>query len=191
MTEITHVNEDLEDISDSIISEVTNCPSSITSINLHGNRLISISNITKITSCLIFLTDLNLSSNHLNDQLISELVYLPSLERLDLACNRFRSLYHMPFLPSLTELNVSYNTIDNLYGITENCPSLQILDVRCNRLNDWDAVRPISGLKHLKDIFLGQMIPINDIHHFEVQSLPQNGVCKDRQGFYFDLSFQP
>lgn len=92
-------------------------------VNLHANQLRSVAR----TPPLLNLVSLNLSSNHLHSFSLSSSSFsssstlrtspMPSLTHLDLSCNQITALdTTFPYLPSLQILLVPFNRIEDLEG---------------------------------------------------------------------------
>ena len=126
------------------------------SLNLHGNKLLSLHGLPKLS----LLRDLDLSSNEIVTCDLPELGQLPSLRSLDLSANRIDSLAALPFLPGLRSLSVAFNSLKSLAGVgSENVPDLESLDARGNFLAAAPQLRSLSSLTRLRALALGGRQP--------------------------------
>jgi hypothetical protein len=148
---VSHIGESLHSAAE--VPELHNNSSSITSLNLHSNR------ITRIDACvsrLVNLTALNLSSNSI--RAIESLSGLLHLTSLNLASNSLCELHGLAGLTALRQLNASYNAITCIAGISElhgSNGSLQQLNLQHNRLSSLQALAPLAGCLQLQQLKIG------------------------------------
>lgn len=154
MIEYTRINERITSLQE-IVKEIDD---NVEIINLHCNQLVSLEGLPHYQK----LVELTLSSNIISRHL-QELVYLPVLETLDLSANKISSLSQLPFLPSLKSLLIAFNQIECLDYIGENCPDLEYLDIRGNKLAHATDIYPITELKYIKSIDFGYGLKGNSI----------------------------
>jgi hypothetical protein len=148
---VSHIGEGLQSAAE--VPELHNNSSSITSLNLHSNR------ITRIDPCvsrLVNLTALNLSSNSIRViECLSGLLHLTSL---NLASNSLCELRGLAGLTALKQLNASYNAITCIAGISElhgSHGSLQQLNLQHNKLSSLQALAPLAGCLQLQQLKVG------------------------------------
>uniref|UniRef100_A0A8B9GRR7 Leucine-rich repeat and coiled-coil domain-containing protein 1 n=1 Tax=Astyanax mexicanus TaxID=7994 RepID=A0A8B9GRR7_ASTMX len=126
--------------------------SSITSVNLHCNRLSKIEGLTKAWH----IRHLDLSSNHISR--IEGLGALTSLRTLNLSCNSITKVEGLNGLTNVTRLNLSYNQINDLTGLlylhgTEY--KLKHLQLHGNHLDNINhLLQCMVGLRNLRDMTL-------------------------------------
>lgn len=150
-TYVSHIGEGLQSATE--VPELHNNSSSITSLNLHSNR------ITRIDPCvsrLVNLTALNLSSNSI--RAIACLSGLLHLTSLNLASNSLCELHGLAGLTALQQLNASYNAITCIAGISElhgSSGSLQQLNLQHNKLSSLQALAPLAGCLQLQQLKVG------------------------------------
>ncbi|KAG9273986.1 leucine-rich repeat and coiled-coil domain-containing protein 1 isoform X1 [Astyanax mexicanus] len=139
---------------DKDISSLLEVPlkSSITSVNLHCNRLSKIEGLTKAWH----IRHLDLSSNHISR--IEGLGALTSLRTLNLSCNSITKVEGLNGLTNVTRLNLSYNQINDLTGLlylhgTEY--KLKHLQLHGNHLDNINhLLQCMVGLRNLRDMTL-------------------------------------
>ncbi|KAI5627917.1 leucine-rich repeat and coiled-coil domain-containing protein 1 [Silurus asotus] len=124
----------------------------VTSLNLHCNRLSKIEGLTTAWR----LRHLDLSSNRIAR--IEGLGTLSSLRTLNLSCNSITKVEGLNGLVNLTRLNLAYNQINNLTGLlylhgTES--KLKHLQLHSNRLDNMNhLLQCMVGLHNLRDVTL-------------------------------------
>ncbi|XP_026791598.3 leucine-rich repeat and coiled-coil domain-containing protein 1 isoform X1 [Pangasianodon hypophthalmus] len=124
----------------------------ITSLNLHCNRLSKIEGLTTAWH----IRHLDLSSNHIAR--IEGLGALSSLRTLNLSCNSITKVEGLNGLVNLTRLNLAYNQINDLTGLlylhgTEY--KLKHLQLHSNRLDNMNhLLQCMVGLHNLRDVTL-------------------------------------
>uniref|UniRef100_A0A3B1JSB3 Leucine-rich repeat and coiled-coil domain-containing protein 1 n=1 Tax=Astyanax mexicanus TaxID=7994 RepID=A0A3B1JSB3_ASTMX len=139
---------------DKDISSLLEVPlkSSITSVNLHCNRLSKIEGLTTAWH----IRHLDLSSNHISR--IEGLGALTSLRTLNLSCNSITKVEGLNGLTNVTRLNLSYNQINDLTGLlylhgTEY--KLKHLQLHGNHLDNINhLLQCMVGLRNLRDMTL-------------------------------------
>ncbi|KAM9500756.1 leucine-rich repeat and coiled-coil domain-containing protein 1 isoform 1-T3 [Clarias gariepinus] len=144
--ELTLIDKDI-----SSILEVPLKPT-VTSLNLHCNRLSKIEGLTTAWH----IRHLDLSSNHIAR--IEGLGTLSSLRTLNLSCNSITKVEGLNGLVNLTKLNLAYNQINDLTGLlylhgTEY--KLKNLQLHSNRLDSMNhLLQCMVGLHNLRDVTL-------------------------------------
>ncbi|XP_053358752.1 leucine-rich repeat and coiled-coil domain-containing protein 1 [Clarias gariepinus] len=144
--ELTLIDKDI-----SSILEVPLNPT-VTSLNLHCNRLSKIEGLTTAWH----IRHLDLSSNHIAR--IEGLGTLSSLRTLNLSCNSITKVEGLNGLVNLTKLNLAYNQINDLTGLlylhgTEY--KLKNLQLHSNRLDSMNhLLQCMVGLHNLRDVTL-------------------------------------
>ncbi|XP_046884457.1 leucine-rich repeat and coiled-coil domain-containing protein 1 isoform X2 [Hypomesus transpacificus] len=139
---------------DKNISSLLEVPlsSSVTSLNLHCNRISRLEGLTSAWR----LRHLDLSSNHITR--IEGLGSLTSLRTLNLSCNLITKVEGLNGLVNLTRLNVSYNHISDLTGLLYLHGAeykLKHLSLHSNRLGSINQVlQCMLGLLSLREISL-------------------------------------
>ncbi|MCI4377661.1 hypothetical protein PGIGA_G00206060 [Pangasianodon gigas] len=124
----------------------------ITSLNLHCNRLSKIEGLTTAWH----IRHLDLSANHVAR--IEGLGALSSLRTLNLSCNSITKVEGLNGLVNLTRLNLAYNQINDLTGLlylhgTEY--KLKHLQLHSNRLDNMNhLLQCMVGLHNLRDVTL-------------------------------------
>ncbi|MCJ8731799.1 hypothetical protein PDJAM_G00203620 [Pangasius djambal] len=124
----------------------------VTSLNLHCNRLSKIEGLTTAWH----IRHLDLSSNHIAR--IEGLGALSSLRTLNLSCNSITKVEGLNGLVNLTRLNLAYNQINDLTGLlylhgTEY--KLKHLQLHSNRLDNMNhLLQCMVGLHNLSDVTL-------------------------------------
>ncbi|KAI5104052.1 leucine-rich repeat and coiled-coil domain-containing protein 1, partial [Silurus meridionalis] len=124
----------------------------VTSLNLHCNRLSKIEGLTTAWR----LRHLDLSSNRIAR--IEGLGTLSSLRTLNLSCNSITKVEGLNGLVNLTRLNLAYNQINDLTGLlylhgTES--KLKHLQLHSNRLENMNhLLQCMVGLHNLRDVTL-------------------------------------
>eukprot|EP00882_Tetradesmus_deserticola_P020142 GHRQ01021709.1.p1 GENE.GHRQ01021709.1~~GHRQ01021709.1.p1 ORF type:complete len:409 (+),score=143.19 GHRQ01021709.1:407-1633(+) len=150
---VSHISENLYSVAEVPELHNNNSSSSITSLNLHSNR------ITRIDACisrLVNLTSLNLSSNSI--RAIENLSGLLNLTSLNLASNSLCELQGLAGLTALRQLNASFNALTCIAGISElhgSHGSLQQLNLQHNRLSSLQALAPLAGCLQLQLLKVG------------------------------------
>ncbi|TMW62947.1 hypothetical protein Poli38472_005565 [Pythium oligandrum] len=117
--------------------------SSLEILNMNGNSLTSVGNLTHLTK----LEELDLSDNALTTV---EGLLPPNLTVLRLNGNRLTTLQHLSSAPSLNELYVHDNQLTAIDTIATQCPQLESLDLRNNRIRSGSVV--IAAMGPLKDV---------------------------------------
>uniref|UniRef100_A0A671L361 Leucine-rich repeat and coiled-coil domain-containing protein 1 n=1 Tax=Sinocyclocheilus anshuiensis TaxID=1608454 RepID=A0A671L361_9TELE len=127
---------------------------SISSLNLHCNRLTKIEGLTTAWH----IKHLDLSSNHICR--IEGLASLSSLCTLNLSCNLITKVEGLNGLTSLTRLNLAYNQINDLTGLLYLHGAeykLKYLQLHSNRLDSMNhLLQCMVGLQNLKDVTLSK-----------------------------------
>ncbi|KAI4872481.1 hypothetical protein NFI96_017472 [Prochilodus magdalenae] len=151
--------------------------SSITSVNLHCNRLSKIEGLTTAWH----IRHLDLSSNHISR--IEGLSSLSSLRTLNLSCNSITKVEGLSGLVNLTRLNLAYNQINDLTGLLRLHGAeykLKHLQLHSNRLDSMNhLLQCMVGLQNLKDVTLRMDGADNPVcshagyREMILQSLPQ------------------
>jgi hypothetical protein len=144
---------------DEVLKDLIQYQNSITLLNFHGNRLTGTRSFPRMPN----LRCINLSSNHIVSCDMRELPCFASLTSLDLSSNRIARIDDLPFLPGLENLYLSFNFIENLNSINENCPNIQKLDVRGNKLKAPVAFLPLQGCGSLTNLLLASKESPNPI----------------------------
>lgn len=128
--------------------------SSISSLNLHCNRLTKIEGLTTAWH----IRHLDLSSNHICR--IEGLASLSSLRTLNLSCNLITKVEGLDGLTNLTRLNLAYNQINDLTGLLYLHGAnykLKYLQLHSNRLDSMNhLLQCMVGLQNLKYITLSK-----------------------------------
>ncbi|XP_060730038.1 leucine-rich repeat and coiled-coil domain-containing protein 1 isoform X2 [Tachysurus vachellii] len=139
---------------DKNISSLLEVPlkSTITSLNLHCNRLSKIEGLATAWR----LRHLDLSSNHVAR--IEGLGALSSLRTLNLSCNNITKVEGLNGLVNLTRLNLAYNQINDLTGLLHLHGTefkLKHLQLHSNRLDNMNhLLQCMVGLHNLRDVTL-------------------------------------
>ncbi|XP_072544246.1 leucine-rich repeat and coiled-coil domain-containing protein 1 isoform X2 [Salminus brasiliensis] len=139
---------------DKDISSLLEVPlnSSITSVNLHCNRLSKIEGLTTAWH----IRHLDLSSNHISR--IEGLGGLTSLRTLNLSCNNITKVEGLNGLINVTRLNLSYNQINDLTGLLYLHGAeykLKHLQLHSNHLDSMNhLLQCMVGLRNLRDVTL-------------------------------------
>ncbi|KAL7876298.1 hypothetical protein AOLI_G00112610 [Acnodon oligacanthus] len=139
---------------DKDISSLSEVPlkSSITSLNLHCNRLSKIEGLTTAWH----IRHLDLSSNHISR--IEGLSALSSLRTLNLSCNSITKVEGLNGLVNLTRLNLAYNQISDLTGLLHLHGAeykLKHLQLHSNCLDSMNhLLQCMVGLRNLRDVTL-------------------------------------
>ncbi|KAI8824824.1 uncharacterized protein EV422DRAFT_234684 [Fimicolochytrium jonesii] len=126
-------------------------PHLVHGLYLHSNLLRTIE--ADVLGLFTSLTSLDLSSNLI--ECMKGLEATPGLVELNLSNNKIRRVEGLKSLYALRSLNLSFNQIKNLDGfqvIRGNRYSLEILDVKGNRIDDintLDDLRGCTSLRHL------------------------------------------
>ncbi|CAL8279493.1 unnamed protein product [Lota lota] len=151
--------------------------STVTSLNLHCNR---ISRIEALTSGG-HLRHLDLSSNHISR--IEGLASLTSLRTLNLSCNLIAKVEGLSGLVNLTRLNLSYNKINSLTGLLYLHGAnykLKQLSLHSNCLDSINhLLQCLLGVQSLREVTLsldGKGNPVCSLPAYRkvvMQSLPQ------------------
>ncbi|XP_073705761.1 leucine-rich repeat and coiled-coil domain-containing protein 1 [Garra rufa] len=127
---------------------------SVSSLNLHCNRLTKIEGLTTAWH----IRHLDLSSNHICR--IEGLASLSSLRTLNLSCNLITKLEGLNGLTNLTRLNLAYNQINDLTGLLYLHGAeykLKYLQLHSNRLDSMNHVlQCMVGLQNLRNITLSK-----------------------------------
>lgn len=150
---------------DKNISSLLEVPlrTSITSLNLHCNRLSKIEGLTTAWH----IRHLDLSSNHIAR--IEGLGALSQLRTLNLSCNSITKVEGLNGLVNLTRLNLAYNQINDLTGLlylhgTEY--KLKHLQIHSNRLDSMNhLLQCMVGLHNLRDLTLSMDDAANPVCH--------------------------
>ena len=172
---ITHYSSicgNLPSLQDKAITSIltSNCKS-LSSINLHSNLLSSLTVDRNIFDCLTFekVKDINFSSNELhsvNDirkppNQLNFLNLTTNLLRLDLSANNLSSLETITntlsggdSLPFLETLNLSYNNISSLGGLSVLTLGLVEVDLRGNNFNSVNDLKELRLQKNLSKLIL-------------------------------------
>ncbi|CAL8344197.1 unnamed protein product [Merluccius merluccius] len=171
-------NRDLSLI-DKDVSSLLEVPlsSSVTSLNLHCNRIARIEALTSGHH----LRHLDLSSNHISR--IEGLASLSSLRTLNLSCNLITKVEGLNGLVNLTRLNLSYNKINSLTGLLYLHGvdyKLKQLSLHSNCLDNINhLLQCMLGVQSLRDVTLsldGEGNPVCSLPAYRevvMQSLPQ------------------
>eukprot|EP00897_Mesotaenium_endlicherianum_P010105 jgi/Mesen1/9122/ME000058S08616 len=128
--------------------EIISFPPSVTELDLTTNRL---SSIDPRISELTHLQKISFRQNLLHDAAAAELSVFPalsSLQELILRDNLLQSILPLASFSSLLTLDVSYNEISSLSGVSNACPGLRELYVANNQ------VAKIEELSHLTNLQL-------------------------------------
>ncbi|XP_062337563.1 leucine-rich repeat and coiled-coil domain-containing protein 1 [Osmerus eperlanus] len=139
---------------DKNISSLSEVPlsSSVTSLNLHSNRISRLEGLTPAWR----LRHLDLSSNHITR--IEGLCSLTSLRTLNLSCNLITKVEGLNGLVNLTRLNVSYNHISDLTGLLYlhgAAYKLKHLSLHSNSLGSINQLlQCMLGLQSLREVTL-------------------------------------
>ena len=120
--------------------------SSLTELNLGGNKITDISILGSLTN----LTELNLSGNRITD--ISILGSLTNLTKLDLRYNQITDITFLGSLTNLTKLDLSYNQITNI-SFLGSLTNLTKLDLSYNQITDISFLRSLTNLTTLDLIY--------------------------------------
>uniref|UniRef100_A0A673L4T5 Leucine-rich repeat and coiled-coil domain-containing protein 1 n=1 Tax=Sinocyclocheilus rhinocerous TaxID=307959 RepID=A0A673L4T5_9TELE len=123
---------------------------SISSLNLHCNRLTKIEGLTTAWH----IRHLDLSSNHICR--IEGLASVSSLCTLNLSCNLITKVEGLNGLTNLTRLNLAYNQINDLTGLLQLHGAeykLKYLQLHSNRLDSMNhLLQCMLGLQNLKNV---------------------------------------
>uniref|UniRef100_A0AAR2KI04 Leucine-rich repeat and coiled-coil domain-containing protein 1 n=1 Tax=Pygocentrus nattereri TaxID=42514 RepID=A0AAR2KI04_PYGNA len=126
--------------------------SSITSLNLHCNRLSKIEGLTTAWH----IRHLDLSSNHISR--VEGLGSLSSLRTLNLSCNSITKVEGLNGLVNLTRVNLAYNQINDLTGLLHLHGAeykLKHLQLHSNCLDSVNhLLQCMVGLHNLRDVTL-------------------------------------
>uniref|UniRef100_A0A8C2ANV9 Leucine-rich repeat and coiled-coil domain-containing protein 1 n=1 Tax=Cyprinus carpio TaxID=7962 RepID=A0A8C2ANV9_CYPCA len=142
----------LSQISDSSCETLLEVPlnPSISSLNLHCNRLTKIEGSTTAWH----IRHLDLSSNHICH--IEGLASLSSLHTLNLSCNLITKVEGLNGLTNLTRLNLAYNQINDLTGLLYLHGAdykLKYLQLHSNHLDSMNhLLQCMVGLQNLKNV---------------------------------------
>ncbi|KND01461.1 uncharacterized protein SPPG_03263 [Spizellomyces punctatus DAOM BR117] len=122
-------------------------------LNVHSNRITKIDrNALQAFRSLVIL---DLSSNLI--QKIEGLEVVPHLRELNLSNNKICRIENLRDLHNLRQFIISFNSIRTLEGLTDmhgNDYSLELLDLKGNNIDDWQALRPLMGCMKLKHLVL-------------------------------------
>ncbi|KAF4666474.1 hypothetical protein FOL47_004075 [Perkinsus chesapeaki] len=136
-------------------------------IDLGNNRIDKIGSGTLLG--LRALKELWLDANS-----IRSISFIPkgnSLSVISVACNRLRSLKGLPKCPQLIELYLSRNRLCTVEGIAEVCPSLEVLELADNRLEEGRPVaKELSNLVDLAELTISGN-PCSLLHSCSAQGL--------------------
>lgn len=147
---ISHHISSFNEINTELIAIDKNNP--IIKINLHNNSFENLNDFP----ILLQLQELNLSSNFISSNIsFNILSYLSNLIILDLSSNCLITIHQFPFLPQLKELKLAYNEITNLLNLDNNCPNIQLLDIRSNKIENLFDITSICKLYNLEEINFG------------------------------------
>ncbi|SPQ93245.1 unnamed protein product (mitochondrion) [Plasmodiophora brassicae] len=149
------------------IENIAELPRSLTSLDVSGNRLRSVSFARQLGQLVWFSADNNdiedvqpislccqLEDLQLGRNRIARAACLSSLTMLtclSLSGNRIRKLQDLPTLPLLQELHIARNRLTDIKGIDEQFPGLLVLDVSENGLRDLAVA--IAALGRLPDLY--------------------------------------
>jgi leucine-rich repeat/coiled-coil domain-containing protein 1 len=153
-TELNIYGAGITSLADLVIDEV---PLSqfveLRSLNLHFNRLTTITNLASLR----FLVSLDLSANEITE--ISGLDTLDHLESLNLSCNQLTFISGLSSLKQLTRLDVSLNLISSLQGLAQlRGPDyhLSTLLLFGNEISELNDLGYIGNCVYLKELVLDQ-----------------------------------
>lgn len=104
------VRSALEEVSDDMMSAITNEPSlsRITSLNLSLNHIKSLKNVSLATSLEKLCMNFNMITS------VDELKFMPHLSYLELSHNKIKSIEPIKLLKNLSVLDMSHNLIDDI-----------------------------------------------------------------------------
>ncbi|TPX67722.1 hypothetical protein SpCBS45565_g03620 [Spizellomyces sp. 'palustris'] len=130
-------------------------------LNVHSNRITKIDrNALQAFRSLVIL---DLSSN----LKIEGLEVVPNLRELNLSNNKICRIENLRELHNLRQFIISFNSIRTLEGLTEihgNDYSLELLDLKGNNIDDWQALRPLTGCMKLKHLVLSGQHAVSKIN---------------------------
>ncbi|MEG5016131.1 leucine-rich repeat domain-containing protein [Microcoleus sp. B4-C2] len=136
MTELNLCGNRITDIS--FLGSLTN----LTTLNLCGNRITDISFLDSLTN----LTTLNLGINQITD--FSFLGSLTNLTKLDLSYNQISDISFLGSLTNLTKLDLSYNQISDI-SFLGSLTNLTTLSLCTNRITDFSFLGSLTNLTTL------------------------------------------
>jgi len=130
-------------------------------------------------------------SLYLHENLISRIENLekmPKLVQLNLCKNSLESIDNIACLKELKTLLAAYNhleSVEDLKGLLE-CPSLEVIDLQGNRINDPAVLDLLVKMPNLKCLYLKGNPCVRDIRHYRkktIARLPLLNYLDDRPVF--------
>ncbi|XP_052198851.1 receptor-like protein 9a isoform X2 [Diospyros lotus] len=157
LTNLEVLDLSYNEINNSKILEFIGEISSLKSLYLIGSlgssfHLRSFEKLHKLTN----LEDLDLSSNEINNSKILKFIgEIPSLKSLYLYGNKLTNLNQESKLANLEVLNLAGNSITNIiWSSLMGFPSLKILDLRWNYINESISNQGFENVTHLEELYL-------------------------------------